>query len=42
MKQVTGNYLGFLNSDDILLPNALEILKNNIVKKNIQILFLDQ
>ena len=33
MKQVTGNYLGFLNSDDILLPNALEILKNNIVKK---------
>lgn len=31
MKRVSGDYLGFLNSDDILLPNALEILKRYIV-----------
>lgn len=31
MRRVSGDYLGFLNSDDILLPNALEILKRYII-----------
>ena len=32
MKYATGDYLGFVNSDDILLPKALEILKKYILK----------
>ena len=32
MKLASGDYLGFVNSDDILLPNALQIL-NNYIKK---------
>ena len=28
LKLATGDYVGFVNSDDILLPNALSILKN--------------
>ncbi len=32
MKLARGDYLGFVNSDDILLPNALQILKNYIEK----------
>ena len=34
MEQASGEYLGFLNSDDILLPDALMTLKEYIVKKN--------
>ena len=32
MKYAKGDYLGFVNSDDILLPDALQILKNYIKK----------
>lgn len=32
MKYAKGDYLGFVNSDDILLPDALHILKNYIQK----------
>ena len=32
MKYATGDYIGFVNSDDILLPKALEILKKYILK----------
>ena len=32
MKYAKGDYLGFVNSDDILLPDALYILKNYIQK----------
>ena len=34
MEQASGEYLGFLNSDDILLPDALMTLKKYIVNKN--------
>tara|TARA_B100002051_G_scaffold242012_1_gene246925 strand:+ start:385 stop:1164 length:780 start_codon:yes stop_codon:yes gene_type:complete len=34
MEQASGDYLGFLNSDDILLPDALMTLKEYIVNKN--------
>ena len=40
MKNVKGDYLGFLNSDDVYLPEALMTLKNYIIKKITQILFL--
>jgi len=30
MKNAQVDYLGFVNSDDILLPNALQILNNYI------------
>jgi len=32
MKYATGDYIGFVNSDDILLPKALDILKKYILK----------
>ena len=32
MKLATGDFIGFVNSDDILLPNALKILKKYIKK----------
>ena len=32
LKKATGDYVGFVNSDDILLPNALRILKQYIYK----------
>ena len=32
MKLARGDYIGFVNSDDILLPNALNILKKYIKK----------
>ena len=32
LKLATGDYVGFVNSDDILLPNALSILKKYIIK----------
>ncbi len=32
MKLARGDYIGFVNSDDILLPNALKILKKYIEK----------
>ena len=32
LKFAKGDYVGFVNSDDILLPNALKILKNYIIK----------
>ena len=34
MKNVKGDYLGFLNSDDVYLPEALMTLKNYIIKEN--------
>jgi len=32
LKLATGDYIGFVNSDDLLLPNALRILKKYIIK----------
>ena len=32
LKLATGDYVGFVNSDDILLPNDLSILKKYIIK----------
>ena len=32
LKLAKGDYVGFVNSDDILLPNALKILKDYIIK----------
>tara|TARA_Y100001970_G_C14258087_1_gene877132 strand:- start:3689 stop:4465 length:777 start_codon:yes stop_codon:yes gene_type:complete len=34
MKNVKGEYLGFLNSDDVYLPDALMTLKNYIIREN--------
>ena len=34
MKNVKGDYLGFLNSDDVLLPEALSILRKYIINNH--------
>ena len=42
MMLAKGNYIGFLNSDDVYTENALEILTKYIKIILIMILFLDQ